>query len=252
MSPKIFLLAACLIFGSIFVNTFLLSSPTIDSLGIRDMSTPTTASLAPQIKQETEEKETETKETQEKETPKKETQEKPVATPAKQEAESANSRKLTAAERRREEILKGQIDETEERPEKPSFADRPKSKNGIADVTFDDIKFEMEKTETFKREMLTDAINEMNGQRITLSGYIRPSTRQKGLKKFVFVRDNKECCFGPGAALFDCVLVKLAKGESSDFTVRPVSIEGDFYVKEYRGPDGRIWAVFRMKNGVVK
>lgn len=246
MSPKIFLLAACLIFGSIFVNAFLSDPATIVNPDARDSNALVAAqpvvarATAPQVKQETEEKEA----------PKK--QEKPAAKPAKQEAETVKPKKKSAAERRREEILKGQVDETEDRPDKPSFADRPKSKNGIADVTFDDIKFEMEKTEIFKREMLTDEINEMDGTRITLRGYIRPSTRQKGLKKFVFVRDNKECCFGPGAALFDCVLVKLAKGESSDFTVRPVSIEGDFYVKEYRGPDGRIWAVFRMKNGVVK
>ena len=219
MSSKIFVLAACLIFGSILVN----------------------ANSMTQVRQESGEKQNEGSA-------------KPaIPEPAVQEPKTpAQPAKKTAAERRREEILKGQVDETEDRPAKPTFADRPKSKTGIADVTFDDIKFEMEKTQTFKREMLTDAINEMDGTRINLRGYIRPSTRQKGLKKFVFVRDNKECCFGPGAALFDCVLVKLAKGETSDFTVRPVSIEGDFYVKEYKGPDGRIWAVYRMKNGVVK
>ena len=182
----------------------------------------------------------------------KESKSKPSLSGSKQDA-SKQERKKTAAEIRREKLLKGMVDETEERPDKPTFTNRPKKKvNGVTEVTFDDIKFEMEKTETFKREMLTEFINDLNGSRINIRGYIRPSTRQKGLTKFVFVRDNKECCFGPGAALFDCVLVKLTKGEKSDYTVRPVTVEGDFYVKEYRGPDGRIWAVFRIKNGVVK
>ena len=159
----------------------------------------------------------------------------------------------SAIERRREKILKGRVDETEERPDRPTFTNRPKkSAGGVQDVTFDDIKFEMEKTERFKRDMLTDEIRAMDGTRISIRGYIKPGNRQTNLSKFVFVRDNQECCFGPGAALFDCVLVKLAKGSKSDFTVRPITIEGDFYVKEYRGPTGQIWAVYRMKNGVVK
>ena len=158
----------------------------------------------------------------------------------------------SAIERRREKILKGRVDETEERPDRPTFSNRAKKTGGIQDVTFDDIKFEMEKTERFKRDMLTDEIRAMDGTRISLRGYIKPGNRQTNLSKFVFVRDNQECCFGPGAALFDCVLVKLAKGSKSDFTVRPVTVEGDFYVKEYRGPNGQIWAVYRMKNGVVK
>jgi hypothetical protein len=100
--------------------------------------------------------------------------------------------------------------------------------------------------------MLTDEIREYDGQLIRLRGYIRPSFRQSGLKKFVFVRDNKECCFGPGAAIFDCVLVELAKDKATEYTVRPVTIEGRFYLKEYTGPDKKIWAIYRMKGGIVK
>lgn len=122
----------------------------------------------------------------------------------------------------------------------------------VNDLTFDDIAFEMKKSDKFNRKMLTDEIREYDGQVIRLRGYIRPSFRQSGLKKFVFVRDNKECCFGPGAAIFDCVLVELAKDKATDYTVRPVTIEGRFFLKEFKGPDKNIWAVYRMKNGIVK
>ncbi len=120
------------------------------------------------------------------------------------------------------------------------------------DLTFDDLVFKMEKTERFKREMLTPTINSYDGATIRLRGFIRPSVSQKGLTKFVFVRDNQKCCFGPGAALYDCVLVKLAEGEKTDFTVRPVTIEGKFYLKEYTGPDNRVWSIYRMKDGHIK
>ncbi len=139
-------------------------------------------------------------------------------------------------------------------PSQKSQQKKPEAKQNSKtfDLTFDDLAFDMEKGGDFKRSMLTPEINEYNGSKVRLRGYIRPSTKQKGLTKFVFVRDNKECCFGPGAALYDCVLVRLTKDTDADFTVRPVTIEGKFYIKEYMGPDDKIWAVFRMKDGKVK
>ena len=139
--------------------------------------------------------------------------------------------------------------ESENRLERPSFS--AKKRNG-GSITFDDIKFEMEKGERFNRKMITESINDLVGKRIQLKGFIKPSIRQKDLDKFVFVRDDKECCFGPGAALFDCVLVTMAKGNESDFTVRPITVEGEFYLREFEGPNGRIWAVYRMKDCKVK
>lgn len=126
-----------------------------------------------------------------------------------------------------------------------------KSDGGPLELTFDDLSFEMQPDEKFDRSMLTDQINSYHDQTIRLRGFIRPSFRQDGITKFVFVRDNKECCFGPGAALYDCVLVKLAKGKETEFTVRPIVVEGNFYLKEYRGPDGKVWSIYRIKNGRI-
>lgn len=120
------------------------------------------------------------------------------------------------------------------------------------ELTFDNLKFDMEKGGDFDRSMLTPKINSYNNSIVRLRGYIRPSFSQSGLTKFIFVRDNKECCFGPGAAIYDCVLVRLAKGLETDFTVRPVTIEGKFSLKEYKGPDGKVWSIYRMSDTKVK
>ena len=124
--------------------------------------------------------------------------------------------------------------------------------SAVDDLTFDNLKFEMEKTETFERTMLTSEIKSLDGQQITIRGYIRPNFRQSGITKFVLVRDNQECCFGPGAAIYDCVLVMLDDDVEIDYTVRPITVQGDFYIKEFKGPDGKIWAIYRMKHAVVK
>ena len=120
------------------------------------------------------------------------------------------------------------------------------------DLSFDDLKFEMEKGDEFARSLLTDKIKEYDGAKVQLRGYIRPAFTAEGLTKFVFVRDNKICCFGPKAAIFDNVLVKLADGRKTNYTVRPITIEGDLMLKEYKGPDDKVWSIYRMKNAVVK
>ena len=104
-----------------------------------------------------------------------------------------------------------------------------------------DFKFEMKKGEKFEKEMITDDIKKYVGKKITIRGYIRPSFQQKNLKQFILVRDNMECCFGPGAALFDCVMVRMTKGNSAEFQTRPVTVEGKFKIdtKTYMYPGGK-------------
>lgn len=120
----------------------------------------------------------------------------------------------------------------------------------VQDLSFDDIKFEMETGDEYSSDLLTENITALKGNRISLRGYILPSTKQSGITSFVLVRDNQECCFGPGAALYDCVLIKLQADHSVDFTVRPVTVEGEFMIKEYK-VGGQIMAIYRMKDGTV-
>ena len=127
----------------------------------------------------------------------------------------------------------------------------PRDSSGLIDVTFDDVKFEMEKTDDFERSMLTPKINAMVGQRIRIRGYMFPTALKRGITQFVLVRDNMECCFGPGAALFDCVLVTMQPGETAEFSIRPIAVEGAFRVEELPGPDGRPLAIYQMTGEAV-
>lgn len=135
--------------------------------------------------------------------------------------------------------------------EKPAAEDR--SSRGTAkskgELTFDDLKFEMEKGGLFKRSMLTKEIEELNKKEIRIRGYILPASvfKQSGIQEFVLVRDNMECCFGPGAMLYDCIMIEMEKGKTADFTTRPVAVKGKFEVKEYKYPDSQEhYAIYRM------
>lgn len=132
------------------------------------------------------------------------------------------------------------------------FAESRNSTSKVKNITFDTIAFEIKKDGTFKRSLLTDDIEDLDGRQINVRGFILPGFQQKGITRFVLVRDNKECCFGPGAALYDCIVVQLDEGRSTSFTVRPVTVEGIFKIDEFKGPDGKTLAIYHVKQGDVK
>lgn len=113
------------------------------------------------------------------------------------------------------------------------------------DKTFDDVAFDIEPEEPFERSMLTPEIEALAGRRIRILGYILPTARKRGIKEFVLVRDNQQCCFGPGAALYDCILVQMNDDKSTEFSIRPVAVEGTFQIDVFK-PFDRVMAVFRI------
>lgn len=124
---------------------------------------------------------------------------------------------------------------------------------GYIETTFNDVKFEMTKTELFDRAMLTPRINSLLGKKIRIRGYMYPTLRKKGLKQFVLVRDNMECCFGPGAALYDCVLVTMAPDQTAEYSIRPIAVEGTIRLEELPGgPGGRPLAIYQMIGDAVR
>jgi hypothetical protein len=119
------------------------------------------------------------------------------------------------------------------------------------DITFDDIKFDIEKDAKFERSLFTPAIEELNGRSIRIRGYILPTFQQSGIRNFVLVRDNMECCFGPGAAIYDCIIVDMI-GATAEFTTRPVTVEGVLTFREVLDFDGITRAIYHLDAVSVK
>ncbi len=136
----------------------------------------------------------------------------------------------------------------EERPSR----DTAKAKG---ELTFDDIKFDIEKDGEFKRSMLTKDIEELNKRTVRIRGYMLPASvfKQSGIEEFVLVRDNMECCFGPGAALYDCIMVRMEPGKTAEFSTRPIAVRGTFEIKEFLYPDSdRHYAIYQMTASEAK
>lgn len=122
----------------------------------------------------------------------------------------------------------------------------------LYDKTFDDLKFDIEPDEPFEHEKLSDEVKALFDKRIRIRGYIRPTFQREGITQFVFVRDNLECCFGPGAALYDCIIVDMLPGKTANFTTRPVSVQGKFTLDEFIGPEGNHLAIFHLDGEKVE
>lgn len=124
------------------------------------------------------------------------------------------------------------------------------------EITFDDLKFEIEKGGEFKDEMITEEIKELDKKVVKLRGFILPTSvfQQTGIKQFVLVRDNQECCFGPGAALYDCVIVEMAAGKTANFSTRVVSVKGKLEIdsESFQYPDGGHYAIYKMTADEVR
>ncbi|MEM6331652.1 MAG: DUF3299 domain-containing protein [Planctomycetota bacterium] len=119
--------------------------------------------------------------------------------------------------------------------------------------TFEDIKFDIEPDAPYRREMLTDAVERLNGQRVRIRGFILPTPQKRGLREFVLVRDNLECCFGPGAALYDCILVRMREGTTADFSNYPVAVEGRFGIEAFPPGSGEHpLAIYRLEGELVE
>jgi len=131
-------------------------------------------------------------------------------------------------------------------------ASSKKATTSIQETTFDDLKFEMEKTERFRREMIPPSIEALLDRPIRIRGYIYPTAKRRGLKQFVLVRDNLECCFGPGAALYDCILVHMEPGHTAEYSLRPVAVAGTLRLEEVIGPDGQPLVIYQMESREVR
>jgi hypothetical protein len=151
------------------------------------------------------------------------------------------------------------IKEVAEKPAvvtKPIVDPRPSRQTARTkgEITFDDLKFEIVKGGKFDEGMLTKEIKALHKQPVRLRGYILPNSvyKSSGIDQFVLVRDNMECCFGPGAAIYDCVLVTMEKGKTTDFTTKPVAVRGKFEIEEFKFPDGSLAAIYKLTASEAK
>ena len=171
------------------------------------------------------------------------------------ESDSSAAKPLTARPDPRKSVT---LEKTEPKTEK-QLAEERKAREAArkrGEITFDDLKFDIEKGAKFEPEMITKELMELDKKIFKLRGFILPATvfQQTGIKEFVLVRDNQQCCFGPGAAIYDCVMVVMNPGKTTNFSTRVVTVKGKLEIdtEEYKDEEGSNYAIYRMTAEEVK
>jgi hypothetical protein len=87
----------------------------------------------------------------------------------------------------------------------------------------------------------------LEGHKVYLRGYAFPGAQSKGIKQFVLVRDNQQCCFGGNPKLTDMVDVTLDEPLTMEYSPYLRRVAGTFHVEMGEGVDGLPRVLYHLK-----
>ena len=75
-----------------------------------------------------------------------------------------------------------------------------------------------------------DWLQDLDGRRVRLRGFMYPPYEPDGIRKFALARDNEICCFGRDPLAYDILPVTLAEGVTTEYIqARPFDVIGTFH-----------------------
>jgi hypothetical protein len=92
----------------------------------------------------------------------------------------------------------------------------------------------------------------MNGRDVLLKGYMYPGKQQRGIRQFLLVRDQGDCCFGGNPKITDRVLVQIADKGGIEYTARLRKIAGRFAIRPAGTADVEGGVFYHLENAVVR
>ncbi|MCH8922512.1 MAG: hypothetical protein IIA67_05120 [Planctomycetes bacterium] len=126
---------------------------------------------------------------------------------------------------------------------------RAQDSDGPTDVNFDDIKLNLKQGEKFRKSLLTKKAKGFDGKAISIRGFMSPSFKADGITEFVLMR-NTQCKFGIDAA-HHFVRVRIKGGKSISYTIRPITVVGNFKIKQLK-IGKKTWAIYELNDGSIE
>lgn len=138
-------------------------------------------------------------------------------------------------------------------PLRTKVLDAPEASGGTRGITFDALVFPIEVGQQFVESLLTDSIRGLFGKKVKIRGYMHPSCPvQTGVTSFIFVRDDQSCCFGPKALIYDCIIVDMVPGRTTNYSLKPIAVEGVLTLREFKDLDGQHLAIYHLDGEAVE
>jgi hypothetical protein len=90
-----------------------------------------------------------------------------------------------------------------------------------------------------KADIFNPEVKALDGQKVFIKGYMYPTNETRGLKQFLLVKDNAQCCFGGNPKISDMIMVTLKTGSGVDYHQGLLmSVGGVFHCQKSTGPAG--------------
>jgi hypothetical protein len=105
--------------------------------------------------------------------------------------------------------------------------------DGYRRISFSDLKPKRRSTLPYGQKA-----EEVDGEKVFLKGYVRPSDKKKGLKKFIMVGDFGDCCFGGSPKITEIVAVDIQIPKTIDYGWGLRKIGGTFRLNPSTKPIG--------------
>ncbi|MEX2141418.1 MAG: hypothetical protein WD894_19285 [Pirellulales bacterium] len=86
-------------------------------------------------------------------------------------------------------------------------------------------------------QIVPPAAEELHGQRVFIKGYVLAGNRKDGIRSFILVRDQGDCCFGGNPKLTDRILVQLKGGQAFTYTDKLQKLIGRFQIRPGQAVD---------------
>jgi hypothetical protein len=132
-------------------------------------------------------------------------------------------------------------------------ADRTPSRPGEAEkITWDDLNIGMPADIVFRPFMLSDRVQELDGKRISILGFIHGAPDKLTNIKELILLKNTECKYGPQGQADHLAAVYFAEGKAATYTDKAIKVEGTLKIEPFTGTDGNTWSVFRLEDAAVK
>jgi hypothetical protein len=111
---------------------------------------------------------------------------------------------------------------------------------GYRRLTFDELQpLETTPAESSQTELtLPAAVRELDGQRVFIKGYVLPGRQTHGIKQFLLVWSNGDCCFGGNPPLTHTIEVTLDDRLALNYSPRLTKVAGMFRVNPGATADG--------------
>ncbi|MCA9051242.1 MAG: hypothetical protein KDA89_21040 [Planctomycetaceae bacterium] len=137
----------------------------------------------------------------------------------------------------------------------PEKTFRPESAGKAIRLSYDDIDLlkilNMEPVPPDAPKHFPGWLNELDGKRIRIRGFMYPTFEATGLEAFTMARDNGICCFVRQPKIYDIIAIRLAKGETTDYIEgKPFDVEGTFRIAP-EADETELFQLYRVEDAVV-